>query len=121
MFLLDLQCYSDRWSRVSHVAADEWNEAAIEMVRHCDVAVAKPEHAVYLINRVGRLYDCCAAERSLARLVSCYGNLPRVVAVDEWNEATFERVAVAKPEHAVCLINRGSRFHDCFAAGRSLA
>ena len=78
MFLLDLQGYSDRWSRVSHVAADELNEAAIDRE-----AVAKPEHAVYLINRVGRLYDCCAADRSLARLVSCYGNLPRVVAVDE--------------------------------------
>ena len=45
----------------------------------------------------------------------------RVVVADEWNEAAIERAAVAKPVHAVCLINRGSRPYDCFAAGRSLA
>ena len=33
------------------VAAEERSEAAIEMVRHCDEAVAKPVHAVSLINR----------------------------------------------------------------------
>ena len=54
------------------VVADEWNEAAFEMVRHCDEAVAKPVHAVCLINRGSRPYDCFAAERSLARLVSDY-------------------------------------------------
>ena len=72
MFLLDLQYDSDRWSRGIHVVADEWNEAAIEMVRHCDVAVAKPQHAQCLINRASRFHDCFAAGRSLARLVSDY-------------------------------------------------
>ena len=42
------------------------------MVRHCDVAVAKPVHAVCLINHGSRPYDCFAAGRSLARLVSDY-------------------------------------------------
>ena len=72
MFLLDLQGDSDRWSRGIHVVADEWNEAAIERVRHCDEAVAKPVHAVCLINRGSWFHDCFAAGRSLARLVSCY-------------------------------------------------
>lgn len=45
------------------------------MVRHCDEAVAKPQHAVCLINRESRLYVCFVAvalqvERSRARLVS---------------------------------------------------
>ena len=31
------------------------------MVRHCDVAVAKQAHAVRLINRESRLYDCYVA------------------------------------------------------------
>ena len=49
------------------VVADEWNEAAIERE-----AVANPVHAVCLINRGNGLYDCFAAGRSLARLVSDY-------------------------------------------------
>ena len=43
------------------------------------------------------------------------------VAVDEWNEATFDCAAVVKPVHAAYLINRGSRLYDRFAPERSLA
>ena len=56
------------------------------MVRHCDETVVKPEHAAYLTNRGNRFYDCYAADRSLARLVSDYrfNRLPRAfVGVDE--------------------------------------
>jgi hypothetical protein len=47
------------------VNAEEWNEPAFELVRHCDAAVAKPEYAIFLFNHGSRLYDCCAAGRSL--------------------------------------------------------
>ncbi len=53
------------------VAADELREAAFE-----DVAFANPIIAVYLNSQFLRFYDCCAAERSLAELVSCYGYSP---------------------------------------------
>ena len=32
------------------VNAEEWNEPAFELVRHCDAAVAKPEYAICLFN-----------------------------------------------------------------------
>ncbi|CAI8767559.1 hypothetical protein EMIT0P253_10097 [Pseudomonas sp. IT-P253] len=35
-------------------------------------AVVNPEHAVQLTLRIAWFHDCCAAERSLALLGSCY-------------------------------------------------
>jgi hypothetical protein len=49
------------------VAAAEQREAAFE-----DAVLANPVHAVCLAHRVAWFYDGCAAERSLARLGSCY-------------------------------------------------
>ena len=49
------------------VAADEQREAASG-----DEVVVNSGSAVFQKNRVYSIYDCCAAERSLALLVSCY-------------------------------------------------
>ena len=55
------------------VVVDEWNEAAIERG-----AVANPVSAtfqrsgLYLNDRIKWLYDCCAADRSLAERVNDY-------------------------------------------------
>jgi hypothetical protein len=49
------------------VAAAEHREAAFG----CE-AVVKPGTAVLQVNRVLNIYDCFAAERSLAVLGSCY-------------------------------------------------
>ena len=69
------------------------------MVRHCDVAGAKPVHAL-------------TQPRTARQRLQVRHQL-RVVVADEWNEAAIEMVrhcdvAGAKPEHALCLINRAS-------------
>ena len=61
------------------VAADEPCEAA----SGCEATV-KPESGIYLNDRSIRFYDCYVAvahqtERSLARLVSCYRDLRKVL------------------------------------------
>ena len=54
------------------VAADEPCEAAFGLVRHCDVAVVKPDTTVVQVKSGLRFYGRFATERSLARLVSDY-------------------------------------------------
>ena len=54
------------------VAAEERSEAAIEMMRHCDEAVAKPAAAVRPTHRATRPCDDCVVDRSLASLLSDY-------------------------------------------------
>ncbi|MHC8393848.1 hypothetical protein ACYZT8_09295 [Pseudomonas sp. LB3P93] len=49
------------------VAAAELREAAFG-----DAVVVKSASAVRQENRIGRVYDDCVAERSLAQLGSCY-------------------------------------------------
>ena len=49
------------------VAAEERSEAAIERE-----AVVKPELRMYMTHRIHGFYDCCAADRSLAALLSGY-------------------------------------------------
>ena len=54
-------------SSATRVAAVEQREAAFG-----GEAVANSDSAVNQVNRVRRIYDCFAAERSLALLDSCY-------------------------------------------------
>ena len=54
------------------VAADEPCEAALGLVRHCDVALVE---SACTVNQALRMYlfcDRCAIERSLVLLVNCY-------------------------------------------------
>ena len=54
------------------VVADERSEAAIELVRHCDAALVKPDTALVQVNPGLRFYGRFATGRSLAPLVSGY-------------------------------------------------
>ena len=69
------------------------------MVRHCDEAVANPVTTVYLSDRVAWFYDCCAAERSLALLVSDYRGLRQ-----RFKPKTSQALAVVASANCSALI-----------------
>ena len=54
------------------VVADEPCEAALGLVRHCDIAVVKSASSVNQAYGVHWFCDRCALERSLVLLVNCY-------------------------------------------------